>query len=122
MVDQHEIGVRRGGGRLDLIRLAGADEKTRVRTIAPPANAGNGNRARRARELFEFLEVFGIGRCAYPQAHEYGTLTCAWSLEQFGISRRLRTTVRAAKSLAGDRLDRRSVFVGDAHVARRDNC
>ena len=39
------------------------------------------NGARRARELLELLDVFGIRGCADAKAHEHGPLTCAWSLE-----------------------------------------
>ena len=121
MIEQHDIGVVFGGRGADLVGLAAADKKTGIGTIAPAADARNRYGARGTRERTELQYVFGIGRCAYAKAHEYGTLTCAWSLEHSGLSRRLRTGVQAQDSLACDRLDRRAVFVGDAHVARRDN-
>jgi hypothetical protein len=122
MVEEHYIGIVLDRGGADLIRLATADEESRVGPIAPATDAEHRNSACRTRELLELENIFGIRGRAYAKAHEHGPLTCAWSLEQFVFSRRERKRMRTPGSLASDRLDRRSVFVGDAHVSRRDNC
>ena len=122
MIEQHHVGVVLDGGEPDFIGLAAANEETWVGPVATAADAHDGNGASRTRELLELFDIFGIRGRAYAEAHEHGPLTCAWSLEQFYFSRWKRKRVRTPNSLAGDRLDRRSVFVGDAHIARRDNC
>ena len=83
MIEQHHVGVVLRGDGADFIRLAAAHEEARIGTIAPAADARDGNGAGRARELLELQDVFGVRGCAYAQAHEHGPLTCAWSLEQF---------------------------------------
>jgi hypothetical protein len=122
MIEENDVGVvfdRRGA---DLICLAAADEQARIGAITTAADACDRNGAGRERELLELIDVFRVGWRAYAEAHEHGPLTCAWSLEQLGFSRKKRKRVRTPAALfSSDRLDRRSVFVGDAHVARRDN-
>ena len=122
MVEQHHICVVLDRGSADLVGLAAADEESGIGAITPSTDVHDRQRASRARERFELLDIFRVRGCAYAKAHEHGPLTCAWSLEQFDFSRSGNKRVRARTSLAGDRLDRRSVFVGDAHIARRDNC
>jgi hypothetical protein len=121
MIEQHHVGIVFDRGGADFIGLATADEEARIGAIAAAANADDRQRARRARERLELEDIFRVCRCADAKAHEHGPLTCAWSLEQFGFSRKRKRVRPRGKSFSGDRLDRRSVFVGDAHVARRDN-
>lgn len=82
MIEQHDIRIIGSHCHLDFIGLAAADEEARIRTISPAADLGDGHGAGREGQLLEFLDVFGIRGCAYPEAHEDGPLTCAWSLEQ----------------------------------------
>ena len=123
MIEQHHVGVVLDGGEPDFIGLAAANEEPWVGPVATAADAHDGNGASRTRELLELFDIFGIRGRAYAEAHEHGPLTCAWSLEQLEFSRSGKKRVRPRRSsFSGDRLDRRSVFVGDAHIARRDNC
>jgi len=83
VVEQHQFGTVLGGQRADLVRLAAADEVTRIRPVTPPADIGHRNGAGRTGQLLELLDVLGIRGCADAEAHEHGPFTCAGSLEHF---------------------------------------
>ncbi len=95
MIEQHHVGVVFDRGGANLIGLATAHEESRIGAIAPSADAHHRERARRARELLELEDIFGVRGRADAKAHEHGPLTCAWSLEQFGFSRSGRTRATA---------------------------
>ena len=122
MIEQHQVGVVFGRhGRISSALPLPTKKRGSGRSRRPPTFATGMAPAERASCSNSSMSS-GIRGCAYPQAHEHGTFTCAGSLEHDGISRGLRERVQPRRSsFAGDRLDRRAVFVGDAHVARRNN-
>ena len=81
MIKQDHFGILGRGDGADLVRLATAHVEARVGPVATTAHIRHGNGTSRARELREFLDVFGIRGGANSEAHQYGPLTCARSLE-----------------------------------------